>query len=85
MKMLRLREGLEREEFGRRLGYSASTIASFEQGRRIPTRGVSALYRPTRSKGFWLPHSMGSSDHRLSVRGSQRSSSKGCWERHEQR
>nr|WP_018564603.1 helix-turn-helix transcriptional regulator [Streptomyces sp. PsTaAH-124] len=37
MKMLRLREGLEREEFGRRLGYSASTIASFEQGRRIPT------------------------------------------------
>lgn len=37
MKMLRLREGLEREQFGRRLGYSASTIASFEQGRRIPT------------------------------------------------
>ncbi|MEU0743102.1 helix-turn-helix transcriptional regulator [Streptomyces sp. NPDC006134] len=37
MKTLRLREGLEREEFGRRLGYSASTIASFEQGRRIPT------------------------------------------------
>ncbi|MFE9618677.1 helix-turn-helix domain-containing protein [Streptomyces sp. NPDC006384] len=36
MKTLRLREGLEREEFGRRLGYSASTIASFEQGRRIP-------------------------------------------------
>ncbi|CAL9552374.1 hypothetical protein SUDANB58_04474 [Streptomyces sp. enrichment culture] len=37
MKALRLREGLEREEFGRRLGYSASTIASFEQGRRIPS------------------------------------------------
>ncbi|MER6627476.1 helix-turn-helix transcriptional regulator [Streptomyces sp. NPDC000987] len=37
MKTLRLREGLEREEFGRRLGYSASTIASFEQGRRIPS------------------------------------------------
>ncbi|QEV41580.1 helix-turn-helix domain-containing protein [Streptomyces nodosus] len=37
MKTLRLRQGLEREEFGRRLGYSASTIASFEQGRRIPT------------------------------------------------
>lgn len=37
MKTLRVREGLEREEFGRRLGYSASTIASFEQGRRIPT------------------------------------------------
>ncbi|MFJ3337857.1 helix-turn-helix domain-containing protein [Streptomyces sp. NPDC086766] len=37
MKTLRVREGLEREEFGRRLGYSASTIASFEQGRRIPS------------------------------------------------
>ncbi|GGZ92980.1 transcriptional regulator [Streptomyces echinoruber] len=37
MKMLRLRKGLEREEFGRRLGYSASTVASFEQGRRIPS------------------------------------------------
>ncbi|WP_406725111.1 helix-turn-helix transcriptional regulator [Streptomyces sp. GD-15H] len=37
MKTLRVREGLEREEFGRRLGYSSSTIASFEQGRRIPS------------------------------------------------
>jgi transcriptional regulator with XRE-family HTH domain len=37
MKMLRLRAGLDREELGRRLGYSASTIASFEQGRRIPS------------------------------------------------
>ncbi|MFF3892917.1 helix-turn-helix domain-containing protein [Streptomyces sp. NPDC001812] len=37
MKTLRVRERLEREEFGRRLGYSASTIASFEQGRRIPS------------------------------------------------
>lgn len=36
MKTLRLRAGLDREEFGRRLGYSASTIAAFEQGRRIP-------------------------------------------------
>ncbi|MFE9646788.1 helix-turn-helix domain-containing protein [Streptomyces sp. NPDC006365] len=36
MKTLRVRAGLEREEFGKRLGYSASTIASFEQGRRIP-------------------------------------------------
>ncbi|WP_073950531.1 helix-turn-helix domain-containing protein [Streptomyces kebangsaanensis] len=36
MKTLRVREGLGREEFGRRLGYSASTVASFEQGRRIP-------------------------------------------------
>ncbi|MQS07581.1 helix-turn-helix domain-containing protein [Streptomyces alkaliphilus] len=37
MKTLRLREGLEREEFGRRIGYSAATVASFEQGRRIPS------------------------------------------------
>ncbi len=36
MKTLRTRAGMEREEFGKRLGYSASTIASFEQGRRIP-------------------------------------------------
>ncbi|WP_217176822.1 helix-turn-helix transcriptional regulator [Streptomyces sp. AC495_CC817] len=37
MKTLRVREGLEREEFGRLIGYSASTVASFEQGRRIPS------------------------------------------------
>ncbi|MEU4897602.1 helix-turn-helix transcriptional regulator [Streptomyces sp. NPDC044780] len=37
MKTLRLREGMDREEFGRRIGYSASTVASFEQGRRIPS------------------------------------------------
>lgn len=37
MKTLRVREGMERDEFGKRLGYSASTIASFEQGRRIPS------------------------------------------------
>ncbi|UYB39484.1 helix-turn-helix domain-containing protein [Streptomyces sp. Je 1-4] len=37
MKTLRLRVGMEREEFGKRLGYSASTIAAFEQGRRIPS------------------------------------------------
>ncbi|MFF9072095.1 Scr1 family TA system antitoxin-like transcriptional regulator [Streptomyces sp. NPDC014872] len=36
MKTLRTRAGMEREELGNRLGYSASTIASFEQGRRIP-------------------------------------------------
>ncbi|MFB6715264.1 Scr1 family TA system antitoxin-like transcriptional regulator [Streptomyces sp. NPDC056358] len=36
MKTLRVRAGMEREELGNRLGYSASTIASFEQGRRIP-------------------------------------------------
>ena len=37
MKTLRLRAGMERAELGKRLGYSASTIASFEQGRRIPS------------------------------------------------
>ncbi|MGW1159539.1 helix-turn-helix domain-containing protein [Streptomyces sp. NPDC002513] len=37
MKTLRLRAGLDREEFGRRIGYSAATVASFEQGRRIPS------------------------------------------------
>ncbi|RCG27576.1 XRE family transcriptional regulator [Streptomyces diacarni] len=37
MKTLRIRAGLDREEFGRRIGYSASTVASFEQGRRIPS------------------------------------------------
>ncbi|MFE5035001.1 Scr1 family TA system antitoxin-like transcriptional regulator [Streptomyces sp. NPDC056683] len=37
MKTLRVRAGMEREELGRRIGYSASTVASFEQGRRIPS------------------------------------------------
>ncbi|MFI0267746.1 helix-turn-helix transcriptional regulator [Streptomyces luteogriseus] len=37
MKTLRVRAGMDREEFGRRIGYSASTVASFEQGRRIPS------------------------------------------------
>ncbi|WP_443064129.1 helix-turn-helix domain-containing protein [Streptomyces sp. NBC_00566] len=36
MKTLRLQAGMDREELGRRLGYSAASIASFEQGRRIP-------------------------------------------------
>ncbi|MGA5648845.1 helix-turn-helix domain-containing protein [Streptomyces seoulensis] len=36
VKTLRLRAGMDREELGRRLGYSAATVASFEQGRRIP-------------------------------------------------
>ncbi|MEU6931013.1 helix-turn-helix transcriptional regulator [Streptomyces sp. NPDC046374] len=36
LKTLRVRAGMEREELGKRLGYSASTIASFEQRRRIP-------------------------------------------------
>ncbi|MFJ8712426.1 helix-turn-helix domain-containing protein [Streptomyces violaceus] len=37
LKTLRLREGMDREEFGRRIGYSAATVASYEQGRRIPS------------------------------------------------
>jgi len=37
VKTLRVRAGLEREEFRRRLGYSASTVPSYEQGRRIPS------------------------------------------------
>ncbi|WP_345617719.1 helix-turn-helix transcriptional regulator [Streptomyces ziwulingensis] len=37
LKTLRLRAGLDREEFGKRIGYSASTVASYEQGRRIPS------------------------------------------------
>ncbi|MQS38570.1 helix-turn-helix domain-containing protein [Streptomyces katsurahamanus] len=36
LKRFRLRAGMERTEFGARLGYSASTIAAYEQGRRIP-------------------------------------------------
>ncbi|MFB7516394.1 helix-turn-helix domain-containing protein [Streptomyces sp. NPDC056144] len=36
LKTLRTRIGMDRETLGKRLGYSASTIASFEQGRRIP-------------------------------------------------
>lgn len=37
MKTLRLRAGLDRAEFARRIGYSPATVASFEQGRRIPS------------------------------------------------
>ncbi|MER7896569.1 helix-turn-helix transcriptional regulator [Streptomyces sp. NPDC096046] len=37
LKTLRLREGMDREEFGKRIGYSAATVASYEQGRRIPS------------------------------------------------
>ncbi|MFF0206075.1 helix-turn-helix domain-containing protein [Streptomyces sp. NPDC005017] len=36
LKLLRVRAGLERAEFGSRVGYSADTVASIEQGRRIP-------------------------------------------------
>lgn len=36
LKLCRERAGLDRAELGSRAGYSVSTIASFEQGRRIP-------------------------------------------------
>ncbi|MFF4395668.1 helix-turn-helix domain-containing protein [Streptomyces sp. NPDC001480] len=39
LKLFRERAGLDRAEFGSRAGYSASTIASYEQGRRIPPPG----------------------------------------------
>ncbi|KPI02475.1 helix-turn-helix domain protein [Actinobacteria bacterium OK074] len=37
LKTLRVREGMDRDTFGRAIGYSASTVASYEQGRRIPS------------------------------------------------
>ncbi|MFF4580661.1 helix-turn-helix domain-containing protein [Streptomyces sp. NPDC001373] len=36
LKRFRVRAGMERPEFGERLGYSVSTIAAYEQGRRVP-------------------------------------------------
>ncbi|WP_284581668.1 helix-turn-helix transcriptional regulator [Streptomyces sp. 2P-4] len=36
LKRFRIRAGVERTEMGARLGYSASTIAAYEQGRRVP-------------------------------------------------
>ncbi|WP_344259830.1 helix-turn-helix transcriptional regulator [Streptomyces sodiiphilus] len=36
LKRFRMRAGMERPEFGARTGYSASTIAAYEQGRRVP-------------------------------------------------
>ncbi|MEU6510659.1 helix-turn-helix transcriptional regulator [Streptomyces sp. NPDC046942] len=36
LKRLRTQAGMERAELGARTGYSAATIASYEQGRRIP-------------------------------------------------
>jgi hypothetical protein len=36
LKLLRTRAGLDRVEFGKRTGYAAQSLASFEQGRRIP-------------------------------------------------
>ncbi|MFD7164057.1 helix-turn-helix domain-containing protein [Streptomyces violascens] len=37
MKRFRVRAGMDRAQLGSRTGYSASTIASYEQGRRIPS------------------------------------------------
>ncbi|MFI8861101.1 helix-turn-helix domain-containing protein [Streptomyces prasinus] len=42
LKLLRIRVGPERSEFGKRTGCSADTVASFEQGRRIPQSGFIA-------------------------------------------
>jgi transcriptional regulator with XRE-family HTH domain len=39
LKLSRKRAGLERTDLGSRTGYSPSTIAAFEQGRRIPPPG----------------------------------------------
>ncbi|THA27876.1 XRE family transcriptional regulator [Streptomyces sp. RKND-216] len=36
LKLLRIRAGMERPDLGARIGYAPSTIAAFEQGRRIP-------------------------------------------------
>ncbi|MEU9611731.1 MULTISPECIES: helix-turn-helix transcriptional regulator [Streptomyces] len=36
LKLLRVRAGLDRVDFGSRVGYAAQSVASFEQGRRIP-------------------------------------------------
>lgn len=36
LKRFRVRAGIERPELGSRTGYSASTISSYEQGRRVP-------------------------------------------------
>ncbi|MEV0689095.1 helix-turn-helix transcriptional regulator [Streptomyces sp. NPDC050388] len=36
LKLCRVRAGLERPEVGARTGYSPSTIAAYEQGRRVP-------------------------------------------------
>ncbi|MEU5179352.1 helix-turn-helix transcriptional regulator [Streptomyces longwoodensis] len=36
LKLLRVRAGMDRAEFGKRVGYSSDTVASIEQGRRIP-------------------------------------------------
>jgi transcriptional regulator with XRE-family HTH domain len=37
LKLLRMRAGTDRAEFGALMGYAAQSVASFEQGRRIPS------------------------------------------------
>jgi transcriptional regulator with XRE-family HTH domain len=37
LKLLRVRAALDRAEFGKLVGYAGQSIASFEQGRRIPS------------------------------------------------
>jgi DNA-binding XRE family transcriptional regulator len=49
LKLLRTRAGLERAEFGKRLGYSADTVASIEQG--CGFRNLSSLRRRMRCWG----------------------------------
>lgn len=50
LKLLRVRAGLDRVEFGKRLGYAAQSVASFEQG------GASrSLSSSTRRTGCWRP------------------------------
>lgn len=39
LKLLRLRAGLDRTEFGNRVGCAAQSVVSFEQGRRIAQPG----------------------------------------------
>lgn len=39
LKLLRTKAGIDRAEFGSHMGYAAQSIASFEQGRRIPLGG----------------------------------------------
>lgn len=40
LKLLRMRAGMDRQEFGKQVGYAAQTVASFEQGRRTPAPGL---------------------------------------------
>lgn len=63
------------------------TVVTRKDGKKFvyaEARGIGSLQTDP-EQGSWPPHSMGSSDPRLSVRESQRSSSKGCWDRYDQR